>query len=106
MKHLHALEAFDEVKEYAVKHSLYREALELYKYQAEQLKEMTRLYADYLYGQSNYQEAAIGKTRPISKLSPYVLIPLLQLTSLLVFMMRRTNVTKLPTAGVNLFTAL
>lgn len=53
------------MEQYAVKHSLYREALELYKYQAEQLREMTRLYADYLYGQSNYQEAAIGKTRPI-----------------------------------------
>lgn len=50
------------MKQYAVKHSLYREALELYKYQAEQLREMTRLYADYLYEQSNYQEAAIGKT--------------------------------------------
>ncbi|KAF4984977.1 hypothetical protein F66182_16995, partial [Fusarium sp. NRRL 66182] len=60
LKHLHALEAFDEVKQYAVKHSLYREALELYKYQTEQLTEMTRLYADYLYEQSNYQEAAIA----------------------------------------------
>jgi elongator complex protein 1 len=63
LKHLHALEAFEEVKQYVVRHSLYREALELYKYQAEQLREMTRLYADYLYEQSNYQEAAIGKTQ-------------------------------------------
>lgn len=61
LKHLHSLEVFDEVKQYAVKHSLYREALEFYKYQADQLKEMTRLYADYLYEQSNYYEAAIGK---------------------------------------------
>uniref|UniRef100_A0A093Y853 Elongator complex protein 1 n=1 Tax=Talaromyces marneffei PM1 TaxID=1077442 RepID=A0A093Y853_TALMA len=60
LKHLHALEAFDEVKQYAVKHSLYREALELYKYQAEQLREMTLLYADYLYSQNDYQEAAIA----------------------------------------------
>jgi elongator complex protein 1 len=52
------------LKQYAVKHSLYREALDLYKYQAEQLREMTRLYADYLYSQSNYQEAAIGKNKP------------------------------------------
>lgn len=49
------------MKQYAVKHSLYREALELYKYQAEQLREMTLLYADYLYSQNDYQEAAIGK---------------------------------------------
>lgn len=63
MKHLHALGAYNELKQYAIKHSLYREALELYKYQPEQLREMTQLYADYLYEQSNYKEAAIGKFR-------------------------------------------
>ncbi|OKL58783.1 hypothetical protein UA08_05682 [Talaromyces atroroseus] len=60
LKHLHALEAYEELKQYAIKHSLYLEALELYKYQTDNLREMTHLYADYLYEQSNYKEAAIA----------------------------------------------
>lgn len=44
-----------------MKYSLYREALDLYKYQPDHLRDMTRLYADYLYEQSNQREAAIGK---------------------------------------------
>lgn len=58
---LHADNAHEELSVYAIKHTLYKEALELYKYQPEQLKDMTRIYADYLHDQSNYKEAAIGK---------------------------------------------
>jgi elongator complex protein 1 len=63
LKQLHALSVYDELKQYTVKHSLYREAMELYKYQPENLREITHLYADYLYQQNNYKEAAIGKSK-------------------------------------------
>jgi elongator complex protein 1 len=55
------LKSYDELKLYVIKHSLYREAIELYKHQAEQLRDMIQLYADYLHDQSNYKEAAIGE---------------------------------------------
>lgn len=57
---LHADNAHEELKAYAIRHILYKEALELYKYQPEQLQDMTREYADYLQEQSNYKEAGIG----------------------------------------------
>ncbi|KAL2013837.1 hypothetical protein VTN00DRAFT_1362 [Thermoascus crustaceus] len=60
LRHLHALNEYDELKLYAIKHTLYKEALELYKYQPEQLRDMTQVYAEYLYDQSNYKEAAIA----------------------------------------------
>lgn len=63
---LHADNAHEEVKSYAKRHVLYKEALELYKYQPKQLQDMTREYADYLHGQSNYKEAGIGKFIPSS----------------------------------------
>jgi elongator complex protein 1 len=62
LRSLHALKQYDDLKLYAIKHSLYKEALELYKYQPEQHREMSQVYADYLYDQSNYAEAAIGKS--------------------------------------------
>lgn len=61
-KSLHALNAYDDLKLYTIKHKLYTDALELYKYQPDLLREMTQLYADHLYDQSNFKEAAIGKT--------------------------------------------
>ncbi|GAD95521.1 IKI3 family protein [Paecilomyces variotii No. 5] len=60
LTHLHSLKEHEELKLYAIKHTLYKEALELYKYQPEQLREITHAYADYLYDQSNYKEAAIA----------------------------------------------
>ncbi|KAE8150092.1 IKI3 family-domain-containing protein [Aspergillus avenaceus] len=60
LKHLHALEAHDELKAYSIKHVLYKDAIDLYKYQQEQLREMTNLYADYLYDQSKYKESGIA----------------------------------------------
>ncbi|KGO68497.1 Uncharacterized protein PITC_071220 [Penicillium italicum] len=58
--HLYALNAHDEISAYVVKHVLYKEALELYKYQTEQQREITELYADYLQDQSKYKDAAIA----------------------------------------------
>ncbi|EFQ98733.1 elongator complex protein 1 [Nannizzia gypsea CBS 118893] len=60
LKTLHALGSYDDLKLYTIKHSLYKDALVLYKYQPELLRDMTQLYADYLYDQSNYKEAAIA----------------------------------------------
>lgn len=65
LKSLHALHAHDELKLYAIKHTLYSDALELYKYQPELLRDMSQLYADYLYDQSNYKEAAISMPTPL-----------------------------------------
>ncbi|EGD93877.1 IKI3 family protein [Trichophyton tonsurans CBS 112818] len=60
LKTLHALGSYDDLKLYTIKHGLYKDALELYKYQPELLRDMTQLHADYLYDQSNYKEAAIA----------------------------------------------
>jgi hypothetical protein len=60
LRHLHALNAHDELRAYAIKHVLYKDAIDLYKYQQEQLYDITHLYADYLYDQSKYKEAGIG----------------------------------------------
>lgn len=59
--HLYTLNVHDEISAYVVKHVLYKEALGLYKYQTEQLREITELYADYLHDQSKFKDAAIGK---------------------------------------------
>ncbi|OQE91889.1 hypothetical protein PENNAL_c0008G02372 [Penicillium nalgiovense] len=58
--HLYALNAHDEISAYVAKHVLYKEALELYKYQTEYQREITKLYADYLQDQSKYKDAAIA----------------------------------------------
>lgn len=58
---MYALNAHDEISAYVAKHVLYKEALELYKYQTEYQREITKLYADYLQDQSKYKDAAIGK---------------------------------------------
>ncbi|KAJ5570934.1 hypothetical protein N7535_004594 [Penicillium sp. DV-2018c] len=58
--HLYALNAHDEIRAYVVRHVLYKEALELYKYQTEHQREITELYADYLQDQSKYKDAAIA----------------------------------------------
>jgi elongator complex protein 1 len=53
--------ATEEVKEYTEKNQLYKNALELYRYQTDRLNEIIRLYADYLNNQSNFREAGIGE---------------------------------------------
>ncbi|KAL4927181.1 Elongator subunit IKI3 [Aspergillus undulatus] len=58
--HLHGLGVHDELREYVVKHVLYTDAIGIYKYQPEQLRDITRLYADYLYEESKYKDAGIA----------------------------------------------
>ncbi|KAJ5232465.1 hypothetical protein N7468_005421 [Penicillium chermesinum] len=60
LKHLHALGAHDEILAYVTRHVLFKEALEIYRYEAEQQKEITRLYADYLQDHSKHKDAAIA----------------------------------------------
>lgn len=62
LKHLHDLNVFEEVKNYVLKHDLYMEALELYRYQADHLAEIMRLYADHLHQSSNFKEAGTGNS--------------------------------------------
>lgn len=60
LKNLYRINALEEVKEYMLKHSLYTEALELYRYRPDELSDIMRLYADYLRGNSKPNEAGIG----------------------------------------------
>lgn len=62
LNHLHEMNAFDEVKVYTEKHSLFAEALNLYRYQEDHLTELMRMYADYLHKIGNFKEAGIGKS--------------------------------------------
>lgn len=58
--HLCKMNAFDEVKSYAVKHGLYPEALNFYRYQEDNYKGVMRLYAANLQQDGKFQEAGIG----------------------------------------------
>ena len=62
LNHLHEINAFDEVKLYTEKHSLFAEALELYRYQEDQLIEIMRMYAGYLHKNGTFTEAGIGES--------------------------------------------
>lgn len=61
LKHLHELQAFEEIKVFVQKHGLYVEALELYRYQEEYLSLIMRLYADHLVDVGEFEEAGIGR---------------------------------------------
>jgi len=58
--HLKVLGAFDEVKDYAVKYSLYADALQLYRYDEARVQELTALYAGWLVSQSKFQDAGLA----------------------------------------------
>ena len=60
LRHLCELDAFEEVKSYAVKHSLYAQALERYRYQEAKCLELTRLHANCLQHEGKYREAGIA----------------------------------------------
>ncbi|KAL5342561.1 IKI3 family-domain-containing protein [Aspergillus crustosus] len=60
LKHLHGLGADDELRDYVVKHVLYQDAIDIYKYQTEQLHDITHLYANYLQEESKYKDAGIA----------------------------------------------
>lgn len=58
--HLFIMDEFDEFKTYMAKHELYSDAIHLYRYQAQRLSELMRLYADYLNSRNRYKEAGIA----------------------------------------------
>lgn len=60
LRHLCELDAFDEIKDFAIKHNLYAEALDFYRYQEDKLREIMRLYADYLQQNGNFEEAGVA----------------------------------------------
>lgn len=65
LKHLHGMgdESFEEVKRYVQKHNLFTQAFDLYKYQMDNLKSLTKIYAAHLVENSQFREAAFGKPR-------------------------------------------
>lgn len=58
--HLKALNDFDEVQKYTVKHNLYRTALSLYRYDEAAHKILTELYASHLESISKFREAGLA----------------------------------------------
>lgn len=60
LQHLHEMNVFEDFKVYAVKHTLYETALNICRYQEEEVKVIMRPYADFLQRGSNYKEAGIG----------------------------------------------
>ena len=60
LRHLCDLGALDEVKDYTIKHGLYSEALEFYRYQEDKLREIMRLYADFLQQNGKFKEAGVA----------------------------------------------
>jgi elongator complex protein 1 len=57
--HLQALKSHQESQDYTVKHSLYADALKLYRHDAPNLAIITRLYATYLESRSRFREAGL-----------------------------------------------
>ncbi|CAG5182057.1 uncharacterized protein ALTATR162_LOCUS9970 [Alternaria atra] len=60
LTHLKDLQAYDEVQGYVQKHDLYPEALSMYQYDSTRLKEIMRLYADFLSTNNKNKEAALA----------------------------------------------
>jgi elongator complex protein 1 len=60
VSHLKDIGVFNEVLDYVRKHILYAEALKLYQYDKEKLKEIMKIYADYLATSNRHKEAAIA----------------------------------------------
>lgn len=58
--HLCELNAFDEVKFYTMEYNLYTEAVDFYRYQEDKLKDIMRLYAEFLQQEGKFREAGIG----------------------------------------------
>lgn len=60
LTYLQTLDAFDELCDYTTKHSLYQDALKLYRYDAPRLRILTDLYAVYLESKSAFREAGLA----------------------------------------------
>lgn len=58
--HLQTLDSFDELCNYTTKHTLYQDALRLYRYDAQRLNTLTDLYAAYLESTSAFREAGLA----------------------------------------------
>ncbi|KAH8196308.1 hypothetical protein TruAng_009520 [Truncatella angustata] len=59
LTHLQNLNAHQEAQDYTVKHSLYADALRLYRYDAPNLAIITRLYAEFLESRSRFRESGL-----------------------------------------------
>ncbi|KAL5120473.1 putative elongator complex protein 1 [Pleosporales sp. CAS-2024a] len=60
LRHLKDLHAHDEVQGYVQKHLLYSEALAMYQYDNSRIKEIMKLYADYLKDTNKHKDAALA----------------------------------------------
>ncbi|PKS06941.1 hypothetical protein jhhlp_005537 [Lomentospora prolificans] len=60
LSHLKDLKAFDELKNYTVKHVLYQHSLSLYRYDQERHNAIMDLYAEYLEAMSKFREAGLA----------------------------------------------
>ncbi|EOA92129.1 putative elongator complex protein 1 [Exserohilum turcicum] len=60
LRHLNDLQAFGEVQEYVQKHDLYSEALAMYQYDNARLREIMRMYADFLSTNNKNKGAALA----------------------------------------------
>ncbi|KAF4999843.1 hypothetical protein FGRMN_2223 [Fusarium graminum] len=58
--HLRTMDVFDELLAYTIKHSLYHDALRIYRYDPPRLRELTAAYAAYLESTSAYREAGLA----------------------------------------------
>ncbi|KAL8697130.1 MAG: hypothetical protein Q9201_007294 [Fulgogasparrea decipioides] len=56
--HLHELNAFEELKSYTARHSLYEDALSFYRYDEANYSSIMQLYTDHLKSTSRFKEAA------------------------------------------------
>lgn len=60
LTHLHALNAFEELKSYTQQHTLYTQALDLYRYDPTRWRTILRLQADHLTSRNHFLEAGIA----------------------------------------------
>ncbi|KAI4149351.1 MAG: hypothetical protein LQ340_004684 [Diploschistes diacapsis] len=60
LTHLQELDDFEAFKAHMVKHSLYEEAIALYRYQEPRVRDIMKAYADYLRRQSRHKDAGIA----------------------------------------------
>ncbi|KAL2160879.1 hypothetical protein VTH06DRAFT_1076 [Thermothelomyces fergusii] len=60
LDHLKALNNFEEVKKYVVKHKLYQYALAIYRHEEQHHRAITDLYAAYLKSTSRFKEAGLA----------------------------------------------
>ncbi|SPQ27367.1 09da9fb3-19e6-4348-805c-5fd7668165e4 [Thermothielavioides terrestris] len=60
LDHLKALNNFDDVKNYVVKHKLYQHALAIYRHEEQHHRAITELFAAHLKSTSNFKEAGLA----------------------------------------------